>query len=253
MALNKMIDCDYEDVVIALDAAGGMASVFHPHFHSHSKNEIQRHDLLKVHCFFVKIHDFGVLIYRGVVRLEACNGGNFTTECLYRALIYFIEKKRETRPNFTIRSIRFQGDNAKGNKCWTVLSAIAALVAYGVCIKAKLCFGLANHNHTDIDAAIGTTISKICHQNLVTLEEFEQACCEAIQVCGSEVLSVQELCNVPDYGAFFDFVGGPHITGVDGAHLFRFAGVENSVHTGGLRNVTMHIKYDVRQSGYHPR
>ena len=248
----KMMDSDYEDVVIVFDAAGGTASVFHPHFHAHSKNEVQRHNLLKVHCLFVKIHDFGVLVYRGVSRLEACNGGNFTLECLYRALIYYIRKKRETRPNFKIRNIRFQADNAKGNKCWVVFSGLAALVAYGVCVKVKICYGLANHNHTDIDGAIGNTLSEVCNQNLVTLEEFEQACLDAITVAGSEVLQVEELCRVPDYDNFYDFVGGVKVSGIDDSHLFRFAGIQNSDSTNG-ENVSLHIKYDLRKSGYHPR
>lgn len=50
-----MLDCNYSDVSIVADASGGMGTVFHPHYHAFNKNEIQRHQLLKVHCNFVKV------------------------------------------------------------------------------------------------------------------------------------------------------------------------------------------------------
>lgn len=81
-------------------------------------------------------------------------------------------------------------DNAKGNKCWVVYAGLAALVAYGLCIKCKLSFGIANHGHTDIDASIGTVIARICNDDLPTFELFEEACIEALQQEGSTVLGV---------------------------------------------------------------
>lgn len=54
--LRQMTDCDESDVMIAADAAGGIGTVWHPHMHYFNKNETQRHDLLKVHCMFVKVY-----------------------------------------------------------------------------------------------------------------------------------------------------------------------------------------------------
>jgi hypothetical protein len=49
---QKMVDCrDFGDLTIVLDASGGAATVYHPHFISHSKNENQRHSQLKVHIY----------------------------------------------------------------------------------------------------------------------------------------------------------------------------------------------------------
>jgi len=158
----KYKDCNFSDLMIAADASGGIGTCYHPHFHSHSRNDIQRHQLLKVHCVFVKIHGFGLLIFRGVCKFEATNGANFTLACIYRSILYYLLEKRKDRPGHQIRNFHAQMDNARGNKAWTVLAGLSALVAYGVCTKAKLSFGLANHNHIDIDSNIGSTIAGVC-------------------------------------------------------------------------------------------
>lgn len=43
------------DLMIVADASGGRGTIHHPHYHRFHKNEVQRHDLLKVHCMFVKV------------------------------------------------------------------------------------------------------------------------------------------------------------------------------------------------------
>lgn len=53
--MAAMTDCNMSDVSLIADAAGGMGTVFHPHMHKFHKNEVQRHDLLKVHSQFVKV------------------------------------------------------------------------------------------------------------------------------------------------------------------------------------------------------
>jgi hypothetical protein len=58
----RMTDSNYSDVIMAVDASGGMGTVFHPHFHYFNKNEVQRHDLLKVHCMFVKVNIIRLLL-----------------------------------------------------------------------------------------------------------------------------------------------------------------------------------------------
>lgn len=77
---------------------------------------------------------------------------------MYRSIIFYLNEKRKHNPNFRLNNIYGQMDNAKGNKCWTMYAGISALVAYGVCTKFKLSFGLANHNHMDIDSTIGIYI-----------------------------------------------------------------------------------------------
>ncbi len=53
--MAEMTDCNMSDVSIVADASGGMGTVFHPHMHKFHKNEVQRHNLLKVHTQFVKV------------------------------------------------------------------------------------------------------------------------------------------------------------------------------------------------------
>ncbi len=90
-------------------------------------------------------------------------------------------------------------DNAKGNKCLTVYAGLSALVALGVCVKCKLSFGLANHNHTDVDGTIGSTVAGVCLLDLPTFEDFEKACKNAIK----EVLGSQNgVCLVGDCFVF---------------------------------------------------
>jgi len=112
----KCADSEYSDVSIVIDASGSTGTVFHPHFTAHSKNEQQRHNLLKVHCMFTKIHGFGVCIYRGLANLEPTNGANFGLECLYRTIIFYLKEKRRKNPKHMIRNLYVQMDNARGKR-----------------------------------------------------------------------------------------------------------------------------------------
>lgn len=143
-------------------------------------------------------------------------------------------------------------DNAKGNKCWTTYAGLAALIALGVCIKCKLMFGLSNHGHIDIDAAIATVIMGVCNQNLPTMEAFEAACIEAIQLHGSRVLQVRELTSIPDYDSLYSEFNDGSIVGTDDVHVFRFEGIENCNRTKG-ENIAMTYKEDCRVAGWLPR
>ena len=118
---DRCADGLYSDVSIVLDASGSTGTVFHSHFTSHSKNEQQRHNLLKVHCMFTKIHGFGVCIYRGVAKLEPTNGANFGLECLYRTLMLYLREKRREQPRHMIRNLYVQMDNARGNTSHQVI------------------------------------------------------------------------------------------------------------------------------------
>lgn len=155
----RMTDMNMSDVSLVADASGGMGTVFHPHMHYFHKNEVQRHELLKVHCMFVKIQGYGIHIFRGISKLEPTNGANFTLESMYQTILAYLREKRISRPGHLIRVLYVQMDNAKGNKCWTVYAGLAVLVAYGIVQKVKISFGVPNHGHTDIDGSIGTVIT----------------------------------------------------------------------------------------------
>lgn len=155
----RMTNVNMSDVCLVADASGGMGTVFHPHMHCFHKNEVQRHELLKVHCMFAKIQGYGINIYRGVSKLEATNGANFTLESIFDTLVLYLIEKREKYPGHQIRNLHVQMDNAKGNKCWVVFAGLSILVAYGIVEKVKLSYGVPNHGHTDVDGSIGCVIT----------------------------------------------------------------------------------------------
>jgi hypothetical protein len=81
-------------------------------------------------------------------------------------------------------------DNWKGQKNWTVIAGLNALVTLGIVQKVKLSFGLACHGHTDIDATIAKVIEKVCNADLPTFLNFMNACKDAIGVSYSKVIEV---------------------------------------------------------------
>ena len=151
-----------------------------------------------------------------------------------------------------VRYLYGQADNAKAHKCLTNYAGFAALVAYGVCVKAKLSFGLANHNHTDIDAYIGTVITGVCNSNLVTFPEFESACIAAVSKT-IPVVGVEEIVNVPDYDNLFSDFNDGNITGTSDLHLLRIEGLAVDERHDGAPGLLVHYKEDLRDLGYQPK
>jgi hypothetical protein len=199
------------------------------------------------------LHGFGTLIYRGVSKLEATNGPNFVLECLYKSIIYYLEAKREADPGHHIRKIYIQLDNAKGNKCWTFFAGAAALLAYGVVSKVKISFGLANHNHTDIDAGIGNVVGRIANMNLPTMDLFEAACIESMQSKENPVLACSEITCIPDYISLYSDFNAGNISGIEEIHHLRMECIQEDPRLSGAENIRVNYKEDLRNCGYQPR
>ena len=98
----------------------------------------------------LQIHGFGILIYRGLAKLEATNGGNFKLESVY------------------------------------------------ACYKMKLSFGLSNHNHTDVDANVGTTGAAVTNHELYTDVHFEKICMKIFRMEGTKILAELKFAIVSD-------------------------------------------------------
>ena len=83
-------------------------------------------------------------------------------------------------------------DNFKGNKCWTMVAGLAALVTLGVVAKVTLSFCLSSHGHSDVDATIAKTVERLCCADLPTFTAFMEACKAAISANYSRV---REVCR----------------------------------------------------------
>ena len=81
-------------------------------------------------------------------------------------------------------------DNARSNKCWTIIAGFSALQAAGICVKTKLSFNLASHGHNDIDGTIANVVTKVANKDLETFSAFTDACKDAISVKFSSILEV---------------------------------------------------------------
>lgn len=81
-------------------------------------------------------------------------------------------------------------DNAKNNKCWTVVAGLAALVTLGVVAKVTLSFCLSSHGHSDVDATIAKCVERLSFADLPTFRAFMEACKAAISSNYSRVLEV---------------------------------------------------------------
>jgi hypothetical protein len=78
-------------------------------------------------------------------------GGNLTVECIIRGIQFIMNNSKIIK----IRNLYIQLDNLSSNKCYTIISSMAALVACGVCKKIKIHYLVVGHTHEDIDALIG--------------------------------------------------------------------------------------------------
>ena len=64
-----------------------------------------------------------------------------------------------------------QLDNCNTNKCTTVIVVCALLVKLGICKKVKVNFLGVGHTHEDIDALIGSVVTKLRVEDLRTFKE----------------------------------------------------------------------------------
>lgn len=98
---------------------------------------------------------------------------------------------------------------------------------------------------------LASTIIGVCNKNLVTLDDFTEACKNAITVDGARVLNVEHLAHVPDYDDLYkNFIDGG-ISGMEDLHLLRVQG--NAFDPViGAENIMVHYKEDIRVGGYKP-
>ena len=92
--------------------------------------------------------------------------------CINRCIDKFLEVKKRK----TIRNLYIQLDNVSSNKCWALLAGMAALVSLGLVRKLKMSYCLVGHTHEDIDALIGTVISRLRTCAQVGLHNFIIMC-----------------------------------------------------------------------------
>ena len=138
------------DISMIIDAGGGSGCSHIPRFNSSEKREPARHAMLKIKTTFVKVHGIGSLVVVTYPDIEK-QGGNLTVECIIRGIQFAMKYSTITK----IRNIYIQLDNVSSNKCYTIISAMTALVSCGVCKKIKIHYLVVGHTHEDIDALIG--------------------------------------------------------------------------------------------------
>jgi len=138
------------DITMIIDAGGGSGCSHIPRFSSSEKREPARHTMLKIKTTFIKVHGIGSLVVVTFPDIER-QGGNLTVECIIRGIKFAINNSDISK----VRNLYIQLDNVSSNKCYTIISSMAALVACGLCKKIKIHYLVVGHTHEDIDALIG--------------------------------------------------------------------------------------------------
>jgi len=141
------------DVSMIIDAGGGSGCSHIPRFNSSEKKEPARHTMLKIKTTFIKVHGIGSLLVVTFPDIEK-QGGNLTVECIISGIQFAMNNANIPK----IRNLYIQLDNVSSNKCYTIISSMAALVVCGVCKKIKIHYLVVGHTHEDIDALIGIQV-----------------------------------------------------------------------------------------------
>ena len=141
------------DVSMIIDAGGGSGCSSIPRFESTEKSEPARHTMLKIKSTFIKVHGIGSLLVVTLPDIET-QGGNLAVECILRGIQFAMKETNLTK----IRNLYVQLDNVSSNKCYSLISSMAAIVATGICKKIKINYLVVGHTHEDIDGLIGTLI-----------------------------------------------------------------------------------------------
>ena len=151
------------DISMIIDAGGGSGCSNIPRFQSTEKSEPARHLMLKIKSTFIKVHGIGSLLVVTLPDIEK-QGGNLTVECILRAMEFAMRQSNMIK----IRNLYIQLDNVSSNKCYSIISSMAAVVATGICKKIKINYLIVGHTHEDIDGLIGISlcISTIVLRNI---------------------------------------------------------------------------------------
>ena len=145
-------------------------------------------------------------------------GGNLIVESIIRGIRF--AAKRMNRSNFS--NIYVQLDNCNTNKCSTVIVACALLVKLGICRKIKVNFLEVGHIYEDIDALIGSVVTKLRPTDLRTFEERITAIKNALNhIEEGQVKDVEEVIGISDYEVALANYTPPGITGLMQIKEFR--------------------------------
>lgn len=156
------------DISMIIDAGGGSGCSHIPRFSSSEKREPARHTMLKIKTTFVKVHGIGSLVVVTYPDIER-QGGNLTVECIIRGIQFALNNSDIVK----VRNLYIQLDNVSSNKCYTIISSMAALVACGLCKKIKIHYLVVGHTHEDIDALIGTCLFFLISQYCLIINIFQ--------------------------------------------------------------------------------
>ena len=115
-----------------IDAGGGSGCSNIPRFQSTEKGEPSRHLMLKIKSTFIKILGIGSVFVVINPDIEK-QGGNLTVECIMRGIQFAMKLSDLTK----ILNLYIQLDNVSSNKCYCIISSMAAVVAPGICKKKK--------------------------------------------------------------------------------------------------------------------
>ena len=206
-----------------IDGAGAQASNYCPRYSTSEKSEPARHKMLKIKLTYVKVNKirfiftiYDLLPYcfqvHGVGGLVLTSfPGNLIVESIIRGIRF--AAKRMNRSNFS--NIYVQLDNCNTNKCSTVIVACALLVKLGICRKIKV-------NFLDIDALIGSVVTKLRPADLRTFEERITAIKNALNhIEEGQVKDVEEVIGISDYEVALANYSPPGITGLMQIKEFR--------------------------------
>ena len=145
-------------------------------------------------------------------------GGNLIVEAILRGILLAAAERECSRFN----TIYVQLDNCNTNKCTTVIVACALLVKLGICKKVKVNFLEVGHTHEDIDALIGSVVTKLRQLDLRTFEERVEAIKSALNHMETgQVKDVQEIIGMTDFESGLDNIFPKQLTGLMEIKEFR--------------------------------
>ena len=150
-------------------------------------------------------------------------GGNLTVEALIRGIRFAAEDMKVS----SFRNIYVQLDNVNSNKCSHFIVACALLVKLGVCKKIKVNYLEVGHTHEDIDALIGSVVTKLRVMDLPTFELRMAAIKEALIDAQAQIKSVEKIIGITDYHVMEHFF--PTATGIMPIKEFRITANEQGV------------------------
>jgi hypothetical protein len=138
-------------------------------------------------------------------------------ESILRGILFAADERQCS----SFDTIYVQLDKCSTNKCATVIVACALLVKLGICRKVKVNFLEVGHTHEDIDALIGSVVTKLRIADLSTFDERVEAIKNALNHMETgQVKDVQEVIGMTDYESGLDGIF-PKVTGMKEIKEFR--------------------------------